>query len=523
MATVTKDYSRIIYSTSSTATSYTITADFYSMVDIDVGGYNHSFVGKLTGSFGTAVAHITRGSSTANTWYKITSKTKTVSKTTANQTFTFTWNAGFSAVTDGVWYGPYGGNATVTLTIPALASYNVTFNANGGSGAPATQKKYYGKNLTLSSTKPTRTGYTFVRWNTNTSNTGTAYNPGGSYTGNAALTLYAIWQANTWSVTYNANGGSGAPAAQTKVYGTTLTLSSSQPTRTGYVFVQWNTKSDGTGTSYASGASYTTNAALALYAIWRLNVFTISYNANGGINPPNDQTKTYDVDIQLSSSTPTRTDYQFINWNTRSDGTGTVYEPNATYTTNQNLTLYAIWVSTYIPPRIENLIAYRTDSAGIEANDGTYGVVVFNWISGTASEGTVNISAAKIGYREKGATNYTYLTVTDVSSNTITAIIGNNDLDVNSQYDIIAIITPTGTGRADISRSTYISKSSFVIDINANGTCVAVGQSAPDNFTGFIMAFDPYVSLDVTASSDTIDAKLYDAITALGWEDDVII
>lgn len=56
-------------------------------------------------------------------------------------------------------------------------------------------------------------------------------------------------------VSYNANGGSGAPGTQTKVYGSVLTLSGSKPTRTGYTFQGWATSSGG-GVSYSSGSAY---------------------------------------------------------------------------------------------------------------------------------------------------------------------------------------------------------------------------------------------------------------------------
>lgn len=75
----------------------------------------------------------------------------------------------------------------------------------------------------------------------------------------------------TYTVSYKANGGSGAPSSQTKTYNKNLTLSKTIPTRDGYKFVEWNTKSDGSGTSYAPGATYTSNAALTLYAIWKRN------------------------------------------------------------------------------------------------------------------------------------------------------------------------------------------------------------------------------------------------------------
>ena len=85
-----------------------------------------------------------------------------------------------------------------------------------------------------------------------------------------------------YTVTFKPNGGSGGPSSQQKVHGSTLTLTSSKPTRTGYTFYRWCTKSDGSGTCYASGGKFTTNANTTLYAKWTANTLTITYNANGG-------------------------------------------------------------------------------------------------------------------------------------------------------------------------------------------------------------------------------------------------
>lgn len=161
-----------------------------------------------------------------------------------------------------------GTTKSATITVPAKPSYAVTYNGNGGSGAPSAQTKWYGETLTLSTTKPTRTNYVFKNWNTAAAGTGTAYASGASYTGNAALTLYAQWYA-PYTVSYNANGGTGAPASQVKVYNTTLYLSTTVPTRTDFAFLRWNTNSAGSGTNYASGASYTANANATLYAQWQ--------------------------------------------------------------------------------------------------------------------------------------------------------------------------------------------------------------------------------------------------------------
>ena len=168
-------------------------------------------------------------------------------------------------------YGSAGGStsASVTVTIPALPSYTVAYNANGGSGAPGNQTKWYGKTLTLSSTKPSRTGHTFNRWSANLGSGNVYFNPGAAYTYNSSATLYANWTANTWTISYDANGGTGAPSAQTKTYGQTLVLSSTVPTRTNYNFLGWAISATGSAV-YQPGGNYTTDGAATLYAVWEI-------------------------------------------------------------------------------------------------------------------------------------------------------------------------------------------------------------------------------------------------------------
>lgn len=160
---------------------------------------------------------------------------------------------------------------TAYITIPAKDHWTVAFDANGGSGAPSSQTKWRDETLTLSSTKPTRTGYTFQGWATSASGS-VAYQPDASYTSNSALTLYAVWKANTWTVKFDANGGSGAPANQTKTYGVDLTLSTTKPTRALYNFMGWGTSSSSSSSSavYQPGDKYTANADITLYAVWEI-------------------------------------------------------------------------------------------------------------------------------------------------------------------------------------------------------------------------------------------------------------
>lgn len=269
-----------------------------------------------------------------------------------------------------------GDSATKTVsfnvTVPAWTSYTVSYNANGGSGAPSAQTKWKDQTLTLSSTKPTRSGYTFVGWGTSATDTTSNYSAGGSYTSNASITLYAIWK-KTLTLTYNANSGSGAPSSQSAtIYNATtnykFTLSSTKPTRSGYTFLGWSTSSTATSASYSAGGTITISANTTLYAVWKLITYTIKYNANGGTGAPSSQIKTHGTALTLSSTKPTRTsiesngtitEYIFKGWATSSTATSVAYKAGSSYTSNANATLYAVWGTTTTSARYD--VSYNTN------------------------------------------------------------------------------------------------------------------------------------------------------------------
>lgn len=103
-----------------------------------------------------------------------------------------TYEAYYAGYSQKKYYATVGGSEQVPKP-----TYTVSYNANGGSGAPGNQTKTWGSNLTLSSTKPTRSGYNFVGWGTSASATSASYQPGGTYSSNSGITLYAIWQVAT--------------------------------------------------------------------------------------------------------------------------------------------------------------------------------------------------------------------------------------------------------------------------------------------------------------------------------------
>ena len=139
----------------------------------------------------------------------------------------------------------------------------VTFNSNGGSGSMSTQTS--AGPTGLSSNSFSRTGYTFSGWNTAADGSGADYADGATYPFSISETLYAQWD-QEFTVSFDANGGSGSMSGQTSSSSTSL--SSNSLTRTGYTFTGWNTASNGSGTDYADGATFAFSADDTLYAQW---------------------------------------------------------------------------------------------------------------------------------------------------------------------------------------------------------------------------------------------------------------
>lgn len=234
--------------------------------------------------------------------------------------------------------------SSIVLTVTTNETdYTLSYNANGGSGAPSSQTGTGVGSYTfpISNAKPTRSGYTFLGWSLSSTATAASYQPGGSITLTASDILYAVWKANTYTVSYNANGGSGAPSNQTKTYGVTLTLSNTKPTRTGYTFSAWNTAQNGSGTSYAPGGSYTANAAVTLYAQWTVNTYVVTFDAQGGSVTPASKSVTYGQPYG-SLPVPVRAGYRFDGWFTVATG-GTQVTAETVVTVTAAQTLYAHW------------------------------------------------------------------------------------------------------------------------------------------------------------------------------------
>ena len=162
--------------------------------------------------------------------------------------------------------------AAMTYMDNYIANYTITYDANGGTSPPPPQYKTYGKAMTLSSILPAGTGV-FLGWSTSPSATVATYQPGGTFTIDANTTLFAVWQTSVnYTVTYDANGGIGAPGSQTKIQGTPLKLNIARPTKAGAIFLGWSTSSSAVSPTYQAGGMFTIDANTTLYAVWNNNV-----------------------------------------------------------------------------------------------------------------------------------------------------------------------------------------------------------------------------------------------------------
>jgi uncharacterized repeat protein (TIGR02543 family) len=158
------------------------------------------------------------------------------------------------------------------------------------------------------------------------------------------LTLYAQWKKKEvyYTITFNANGGSGSMSSQTVSAGTSFYLPINTFTRSGYEFVGWNTNADGSGVSYTNGQRITPSRNITLYAQWE-EVYTITFDSNGGRGSMSPIFIEVGTSITLPTNTFTRIGYVFIGWSINSMGYGTTYYNEQRVRPSGNMTLYAMW------------------------------------------------------------------------------------------------------------------------------------------------------------------------------------
>ncbi len=276
----------------------------------------------------------------------------------------YTFTGYFDATSGGTKY--YNANLTSARTWNKTANttlyaqwtantYTVTFNGNNATtaGTPTTATATYAAAMPALTKAPARTGYTFTGYYDATSG-GTKYynaNLSSARTWNktANTTLYAQWTANSYTVTFDANGGTTPTASKSVTYASTYgTLPT--PTRTGYTFNGWYTAKT-SGTKIISTTTVSITAAQTLFAQWTPNAYTVTLDGNGATTAgtPTSISATYDAAMPALTKAPARTGYTFAGYFDATSGGTKYYNANLSSAKNwdktENTTLYAQWTA----------------------------------------------------------------------------------------------------------------------------------------------------------------------------------
>ena len=290
---------------------------------------------------GTIVSNIsTQALSSNQLWYFTANSDGSVTihnKANGNQVIALA-NAGTANGTAVQFYQSNGSSAQKFKLVPlATAAYY-------------TKTKRYGQRSYIPATTPTRSGYTFLNWNTAANGTGTAYAPGQIYTGDpgGTVTFYAQWKANNSTVTYKANGGTGSDQTQSVTTGGSWTTKGAIFSRTGYKLSSWNTAANGSGTKYNISANQSNGKTLTLYAQWTPITYTVKYNGNGNTGGSTASSRhTYNTAKALTANGFSRTGYIFAGWATSTTGSVAYSNKqsvkNLTSTNGATINLYAKW------------------------------------------------------------------------------------------------------------------------------------------------------------------------------------
>lgn len=441
---------------------------------------------------------------------------------------------------NGIWAAEAAGNRADTLKIYAKwtekTKVSVTLNPNGGSygtagtGVTTIGNILNGATYTIPTNvdNPTRPGYNFKEWNTNSSGTGTAYHAGNTTPAlTSNLTLYAVWTGApvtftfepgaTTGITYK-KGSASNPYTATANYGAKLTADAGDTvyTRTGYTFKNWSytNATGGTGTVATATASAqvdvsnftiswsgnsfdgTLKGTATLTAMWDPFTFKIQWNADGGT--PTTTTSGHKSTDQVSiptatSAIPTRPGYTFQGWRTGQNGAGVEVNNSKTIentwtlaglANNATLTAYAQWKENIVEL---TFVGHKDKNNAITAN------VAYNDNNGAVPT-TIYVGAATGAiYSSSTATTPTAFNISRKVKPSI----------VNTNFDFLKW-QKNGT---DLAAANYTSAGVLTVPTNAQGLYETATYNlimGPKQY-GYTVE---YYLQDVTGSGYTKDATL---------------
>lgn len=279
--------------------------------------------------------------------------------------------------------------------------------------------------------------------------------------------FYSTKQKN-YEVFYNANGGSGAPGVQKKIKGQNLTLSGTNPTRSGYTFKGWASTNNSTNAEYTAGGNYANNESKILYAIWTINQYTLTVNPGSASYKQN-----YATTKSISAPSQSYT----VNYNGNGGTTSTT-----TQTSSRNFTSWTLSGSGSVSSSSTNPTTYTfgAGNATLTANYNSTGNAVTlptptrtgysfqGWYD--AASGGNKIGNAGASYSPtKNITLYAHWTI--------------------NQYTLT--VNPGGSTYKQnyaTTKSVSVPSQSYTVSFNGNGGTSPSAQSASRNFTSWSLS-----------------------------------
>lgn len=407
----------------------------------------------------------------------------------------------------------YSESGTQTWVLHPLVNI-VSYNSNGGSGAPAYQTKQHGASITLSSTKPTKeytvtfdgkggnvdnatqTKFaTFKNWNSAKNGTGTNYSPGATYSANEDIVLYAQWNtpsignlpSASWSgykfLGWYTEDGKTKITTSTVITSDTTFIAKWEKEEVQKYYIDINGYLDGNvkdslklnnvvfgtvdiyvdgvlvandvvdyytafpaGSQYeikdikaTAGHTYTglrkgklsgtiSSSTTDIVLIFDTLKYTVSYNANGGTGAPAAQTKNYGETLTLSSTKPTRSGYIFEGWSTNKNATAATYALGSQFTADENVTLYAVWNTVSVtsvsidtkPTQTDYWVGDNLNTSGLKLkvtySDGTTKIVSSGFTTSGFSSDSAGTKTVNVLFNGKSASFSVTVKAVTVSS-----------------------------------------------------------------------------------------------------------
>ena len=225
--------------------------------------------------------------------------------------------------------------------------YTVSYDANGGVGAPASQTVKDGSYLKLSMKEPTRTGYKFEGWSYKKTEQNLDFQPGDVYDAGENITLYAVWDPIEYTLKLDYGYPGAKPYSTPMPYDFVYYLPT--PVRIGYTFAGWKGYTDGgkplnfSGGTAVSKLTSNENVTVVLKGSWvRAEGYTTVTCMDGSTCVASAAEKTGKA-IKMPYYSDPKTSIGVTSWNTKPDGSGTSYNPGKKYTITESITVYAIW------------------------------------------------------------------------------------------------------------------------------------------------------------------------------------